>query len=368
MPSPAALRAEFPVLDRVAYLNAGTDGPVPRRGAEAADAQTRRELEVGRSGPAHSESLTALHEGMRAHAARLLGSDEDEVALTHATTHGINIVLAGLDLGPGDEVLTSDEEHPGLLAPLAALVRRRGVRVRTAPFDALTEAVGPDTRLVACSHVSWASGRVVDAAGLVSRGVPVLLDGAQGLGAIPTDVRALGCDYYAASGQKWLCGPDGSGYLYVRRERIEHVACPWPNYTSLSEPARAADLVFHPQARRFDLGVVPGPPAAWAFAAFELLEETGWAWLHERAASLAARLAAALTAHGVRVVPRGPSTLVSWEHPGAEAAVEALRADGFVFRSLPGGTRLRASVGAWSSEAELDALAERVAGRLPAAA
>ena len=76
----------------------------------------------------------------------------------------------------------------------------------------------PSTRLVACSHVSWLNGQVVDTDALRGAGAPVLLDGAQGIGAVPVDVAALGCDYYAASGQKWLCGPSGSGYLYVRRD------------------------------------------------------------------------------------------------------------------------------------------------------
>ena len=106
----------------------------------------------------------------------------------------------------GDEVLTSDEEHPGLLAPLAALRERRGVRVRVAPFAELPGEVRSATRLVACSHVSWHTGRVMDVDALAAHGVPVLLDGAQGLGALPLDVRQLGCDYYAASGRSGCAG------------------------------------------------------------------------------------------------------------------------------------------------------------------
>jgi L-cysteine/cystine lyase len=293
--------------------------------------------------------------------AGLLGCEAGEVALTHSTTDGINIVLSGIPLPPGSEVLTTDEEHPGLLAPLAALSRRRRVGVRTVPFAEVAGAVGPDTGLVACSHVSWASGRVADTAAIARTGVPLLLDGAQALGAIPVDVRALGCDFYAASGQKWLCGPDGSGYLYVRRERIPDLGSPWPSFACLSEPARATDLVLHPDARRFDLGVVPGPPAAWAGAAFEVLAQAGWAWVLDRGPALAATLADLLQARGLEVVPRGPCTLVAWAQPGADDAVAALLAEGFVVRALPGGPVLRASVGAWSSLEELEALADRAA-------
>ena len=101
-------------------------------------------------------------------------------------------VLAGLALEPGDEVLTSDEEHPGLLGPLAAARAQRGIAVREVPFAELAGAVAAATKLVACSHVSWVNGRL--APDLSRLDVPVLLDGAQGAGAIPVDVAALGCD------------------------------------------------------------------------------------------------------------------------------------------------------------------------------
>src|SRR5680860_1662886 len=102
-------------------------------------------------------------------------------------------------------------------------------------------------------------------------GVPVLLDGAQGLGAIPVDVRELGCDYYAASGQKWLCGPIGSGYLYVRGERIDGLAPAAPGYQTLSDTARPLDLPLKEGAARFDGGLPPSHHSAWALASLEVL-------------------------------------------------------------------------------------------------
>src|SRR5436309_14144111 len=121
--------------------------------------------------------------------AAALGCDASQVALTGSTTDGVNTVLSGLDLRAGDEIVTSDEEHPGLLAPLGRAVRRHGVSVRVVPFEELPGAVTTSTRLVACSHVSWASGRIADVQGLRTAGAPVLLDAAQALGAIPVDVR-----------------------------------------------------------------------------------------------------------------------------------------------------------------------------------
>ena len=131
-------------------------------------------------------------------------------------------VIAGLPLGRGDEIVTSDEEHPGLLGALAAAREVRGVTVREVPLAEVAEAVGPSTRLVACSHVGWMSGSYAPAE-LAEVDVPVLLDGAQGVGAVPVDVVALGCDAYAGAGQKWLCGPDGTGHA-VGRARAARAA------------------------------------------------------------------------------------------------------------------------------------------------
>jgi L-cysteine/cystine lyase len=356
-----AFRAEFPVLERIAYLNAGTDGPVPRRGFDAAVARLREELEGGRSGAAYFERLLGLATQLRERLAGFMGCDPGELALTRSTTDGVSTVMAGIeDLGPGDEVLTSDEEHPGVLAPLERARRRLGFEVRQAPFAELAGAVGERTRLVATSHVSWVGGKVVDVAAIKATGVRLLLDGAQGLGAVPVDVRALGCDFYAASGQKWLCGPDGSGCLYVRRDECAALSPPWPNYMSLAEPARADELIVHEGARRFDMGVSPGPATAWALAAADLLAETGIDAVAEQAATQAERLAEELRARGREVAPRGRTTLVSWHSDDPDGDVARLAEHGVVVRNLPGLGLVRASVGAWTSDADLDRLLEAV--------
>src|SRR5919199_2238739 len=118
--------------------------------------------------------------------ARVLGTDPDNVALTTSTSEGLGKVLAGMDLGPGDQIVTSDQEHPGLVGPLKA-ARDRGVEVRAVPFAQLADAVDGRTTLVAASHVNWVTGEVAPAA-LAEVGVPVILDGAQGAGAVPLDV------------------------------------------------------------------------------------------------------------------------------------------------------------------------------------
>jgi selenocysteine lyase/cysteine desulfurase len=355
---PAALRAEFPVLERLSYLNAGTNGPVPRRAVEAAEVALARQAEAGRGGHDFFVWVLGQMEELRAVVARVMGCDAGELALARSTTDGVNVVLSALDLREDDEVLTSDEEHPGVLAPLAGMRERRGVRIRVVPFEALADEVRPQTRLVACSHVSWITGRVVDAPALAAAGAPVLLDGAQALGAVPVDVRALGCDFYAAAGQKWLCGPGGVGYLYVRAERVGSLPAPWPGYGSVKDPHRPLAFDLHEEARRFDTALIPAEHTAWALSALGTLGAPAMEGVFPRAASLAGRLAEHLAERGATVAPRGRTTLVSWETADPEAEVQRLREEGIVVRALPGWPYLRASVGAWSEESELARLAE----------
>ena len=359
MTDPAAFRSQFPVFERLSYLNAGTEGPVPHQAATAAHERIDLEAQQGRCGRPYFDGVMELAADARAGYARVLGCEATDLALTGSTTDGVNTVIAGLDLRPGDEVVTTDEEHPGLLAPLGRARRRHGITIRVVPFAELAGEVTPSTRLIACSHVSWVSGQEIDVAALRETGVPMLLDAAQAIGAIPVDVRELGCDFYAASGQKWLCGPEGSGCLFVRPDRVDELLIPWPGYGSLSAGDKALELDPAEGAKRFDHGFPSGLRSTWATASLRMFEDAGWEWVHERAATLAARLADRLAERGLTVGPRGRTTLVAWKSASgdAEAEVARLADEGIVVRMIPSHDMVRASVGAWSSEEELDRLA-----------
>jgi L-cysteine/cystine lyase len=349
-----ALRDEFPVLERVAYLNAGTDGPLPAVAAQAGVQELLGEARRGRA-TEHFERRRELSELLRGAYARGLGCEPSEVALTTCTSEGLASVIDGLGLREGEEILTSDEEHPGLLGALGAARALRGVSVRTVPLAEIAEAVGERTRLVACSHVSWMCGQIAPA-GLAELDVPVMLDGAQGVGAVPVDVRALGCDAYAGAGQKWLCGPDGTGMLYVTPALRERLKVSRRGYGNLLDPGAGLDAQLHEDGRRFDTFALSAEALATALAAMELLERAGWHAVHERAATLAARLAELLAAAGRDPAPRGNSTLVSFASPDPTAERAQLAEQGVVLRDIPGRPLLRASVGAWNDERDLERL------------
>jgi selenocysteine lyase/cysteine desulfurase len=353
------LRAEFPVLATHAYLNAGTDGPLPDAAVQAAAIELAREAADGRT-HAHFERRSELNSQLREAYARALNADTADVALTTCTSDGMAQTIAGLTLGEGDEIVTSDEEHPGLLGALGAARELRGVAIREVPMSDVAAAVGPRTRLVACSHVGWVSGLFAPSE-LAQVDVPVLLDGAQGVGAVPVDVRALGCDAYAGAGQKWLCGPDGLGMLYVSPALSERLEVSRRGYANLQDPNSGVDARLHEDARRFDTMSLSAEAVACALAAVELLESAGWDAVHERARSLAAGLAEQLGEREREVAPRGETTLVSFASADPEGERELLAERGCVVRNIPGRDWLRASVGAWNDESDLDRLLSSLA-------
>jgi selenocysteine lyase/cysteine desulfurase len=353
------LRAQFPVLKRLAYLNAGTDGPLPAAAAVAAADELAREAREGRT-RAHFERRTELSGQLRGSYAAALGCEESELALTSCTSEGIAQVIGGLELGPGDEILSSDEEHPGLLGALAGARDLRGVTVRLVPLADVADAVTRATRLVACSHVGWMSGRIAPE-GLADLDVPVLLDGAQGVGAIDVDVRALGCDAYAGAGQKWMCGPDGTGMLYLSPGMRARLSVERRGYVNLADPDAGLDAHPHEDARALDAMSLSAEALACALAAARILESAGWRTVHQRASELAARLVGLLGERGRTVAPHGNTTLVSFESPDPEREREHLFRHGVIVRNIPGAPWLRASVGAWNDEDDLD----RLLGALP---
>ena len=349
----AALRAQFPILERVAYLNAGTDGPVPRAAQEAVARELASELAEGR-GRAHFERRFALQDELRAGYAELLGATVDDIALTTSTSEGLGKVLAGMEIGPGDEIVTSDEEHPGLIGPLIA-ARERGAEIRAVPFAQLAEAVGPKTTAVACSHVNWRTGELAPAA-LAEVDVPVILDGAQGAGAVPTDVVKLGCAAYAAAGQKWLCGADGTGLLYVAPDFRDRVRAMAPSYLSFEDASLGFDSPLKPDARRHDTPSLAREAIAFSAASLGVLREADLAAVLARGPALAATLADRLAAHGRTVAPRDHTTLVAFEDDDPEATRDRLLDAGVFVRNLPGTPLVRASVGAWSNEDDFERL------------
>lgn len=369
------IRQELPATGPRVYLNTGTFGPLPSRSVQAMHQQMEHELQHGRLGMAAFERITETYDAARQALARLLHASEDEIALTANTGEGLNIISYGLNWQPGDEIITTNHEHISLLAPLYQLRARYGVVIRVADLGsnaekpvlkAVADLVTSRTRLIAISHVTWSTGARLNVAevGYMGRehGIPVLIDGAQSAGAIPLDLPALGVDFYALPGQKWLCGPDGTGALYVRREALNYVTSTYVGYWS-SEDAHAPEWKLQENAKRFEVGGRQTAAVAAQAASLNWLEqEVGHTWLFARIAELNHYAAQALPAvPGLRLLsPRpGDSGLLAFALEGKdpEEVVTYLgEQHQIAIRSIPDNGSLRISTGFYNTEEEIDAL------------
>jgi L-cysteine/cystine lyase len=348
-------RALFPILERYAYMNAGTLGPLAGPTLDAMEARDRFDQEQGRGGRAWFDTMLELRVRVRAKLAELIGAAPESVALTSSTTDGCNIVVAGLGLRPGDEVVTTDSEHPGLLLPLAvsgATVRVAEVANRPAAeaLDRIVSCVGPKTRLLALSHVLWTTGQVMPVHDLKREtALPVLVDGAQTVGTVPVDVGEL--DFYTVSGQKWLCGPEPVGALHLRDPDSLRIA--FPSYWAQKSIEPDGTFVAKDGAERFDSGWT----ATRMLAGWEVALDLPPEWRFERAAEITEHCRKALAARCEVIGESGQGTLVSFVPPGDPAETAAqLYARGVVVRDLPGTGWVRASCGWWTNEDDVERL------------
>jgi L-cysteine/cystine lyase len=355
--TPEEARAQFPVLERLTYLNAGSMGPLARSTVLAMAERLQRDRELGRSGETYLAEMRELRARIRELLAAELAVPADAVALAGSTTNACAIVTTGLGLRAEDEVVTTDVEHFGLLGPLhASGARVRVARVRDRPageaLAAILAEVGPRTRLIALSHVAWMTGNALPVYELkLETQLPMLVDGAQSLGAVPVDASPF--DYYTVSAQKWLCGPDTTGALYVADPESLEVAAP----TQFSQLHYEADGAFEPRpgAPRFDVGFVPVPSLAGLEAALRGSPE----WRFEHAGAMAERCRELLAERFEVVTAPGQATLVTWRVPGDAAETAArLERQGVIIRNVPGTSWLRASCGYWTSEADFQRLLE----------
>ena len=376
------LRGDRPALEREVYLNNGTFGPLPRSSGEAMRATLEHELGMGRIGPDYYRHSQELREEARSLLARRFGTAVDEIALTPRTTDGLDIALWGIAWQRGDEILTTRDEHPGLLMPLAALARRTGVRVSfvdtpedpsaRAWLDAFASRQTPQTKALAFSHVLWTNGErlPLEELGQWARGEGLLtvVDAAQAAGAVAVDLHRSQVDFYALPGQKWLLGPEGTGALYVAESRQAQCQPTFVGYLSgtLSDN-HAAHFQPAAGARRYEIGSPSQSQLAGLVASLRWQEETGPAWATERIGRLGQELAGALAGlRGVELrtrIAERMSGIVSFEVQGksAEEASAELARRGFRVRHLPPPhSAVRVSCGFYTLRDELGRFVEAV--------
>lgn len=375
----AALREQLPACSITGYFNTGTNGPLARSTVAAFVDTAQDELANGRISPGVFEQHAVRRDAVRETLATLFGGHADEYAITQSTNDGLNIALHGMTWHEGDEIVTTGLEHPSLFMPLALLARRFGVKTRVADIgdgggdvvSALAAHIGPRTRAIALSHVLWSSGAILDLRPIADLahtvGALLIVDGAQSIGQVAVDIHETGADAYTISGQKWLCGPEGSGAVYIRRERLVDFAPSAVRYGVYDPSGYFVPAV---GARRYEMGEHnPAVLAAFDHALRLLRDEVGTDWAFARIATLGKRLSDSLgkikgvTLHSPPGKFAGLVCFNIGDLAPAHVAQE-LYERGFTIRYVaapPGPVVARASTGWWNTEDEVDALAGAVA-------
>ena len=374
----ADVRSQLPAVNGNAYFNTGTNGPMPTVVAEAMAAMAKAELEDGRIAMGGWMTKMALKPAARAALATTFQVKESEIALTQLTTEGMNIMIHGVDWQRGDEAIITNLEHPGGQLPLYVVARRHGVRVRTvdlglgdADVAAKIEAViTRRTRALIISHVAWNIGSVLPLKEIVEvcrkHDVLVLVDAAQSAGSIDPKLYENDPDGYAMPGQKWLCGPEGTGSMWIREERLSLFEQTYVNYGNAMGGVDNQGGYFTPSpgAARFDRIATYFPLIAGQQAAAEWLNNSvGTQWAYDRIAELGKLAHKTLSnIDGVEVItPKGNMAgLVSFNMMGvsAEDLANDLFAQGFTLRTIPYPACVRLSTGFYNTEEEIGNLAE----------
>jgi len=331
----------------------------------------------GRLGAKAFEGITTIYGDARSRVARLLHADEEEIALTDNTGEGMNVISYGLHWHEGDEVITTNHEHISALAPLYQLRDRYGIVIRMADLGpladrpllpAIQELITPRTRLIVVSHVTWSTGAVLDIRSVGQmgreRGIPVLVDGAQSAGAIPIDVKQLAVDFYAIPMQKWLCGPDGTGALYVASEALHLVNPTYVGYWSVKHE-EDVEWELHDTAQRFEVGGRQTAAIAGQAAVLDWLENfVGYEWLYKRISTL--------HTYAYHALQKVPGLAVLTPEPGASGLIafklerqdtgEIVKQLGeqynIAIRDIPSTKALRISTGFYNTEEEIDKVVE----------
>jgi selenocysteine lyase/cysteine desulfurase len=371
------LRAQMPSVKDWVYLDHAAMSPLPQPTADAFQKWLTEAVETGN--PAWPGWVTGV-EQTRAMAAAIIGAEADEIALVANTTAGISLVAEGFDWKPGDNVVTLADEFPSNVYPWLNL-ESRGVETRRVPtdisgrleFDNLAAACDDRTRIVTVSWVGFATGYRHEVERIATmahkRGALLFLDAIQGLGAFPLDVEALGVDFMAADGHKWMLGPEGAGIAYIRREHLNRLRAIGPGWHSVmpGQDYTHIELNLRPTAARYEGGSQNNAGFLALGASLELLSSLGAENIAAAVLDITDRACERLTKIGATIVSdRRPdhrdgeqrSGIVAFELEGPDPMAvkrHALR-QGVVFGCRAG--RLRISPHAYNNEEDLDRLIE----------
>ncbi len=337
----AAYRGQFPVTEKLIYLNHAGVAPLVRAAAEAMKRLAEDALHFGSY---HYDEWLETYDGVRQAAARLIGAGADEIAIVKNTSEGIATVALGVDWRSGDRIVGFVEEFPANFFPWKRL-EEKGIRVEwLSVYDPLEriEAAARGARLLAISFVQYLSGHRADLEALGEicqrHGCLFMVDAIQGLGAFPVEVRRARISALAADGHKWLLGPEGCGILYVQKDLQDHIEpaeLGWTNLVNYNDFANR-DLTLRGDAGRYECGTLNTVGCYGLRAALEFLLGVGVELIAPEVQALGDQIAEGVARKGYEVLGvRTPATgagIVSFRKEGVDSrsVVSQLKAHGIV--------------------------------------
>ena len=370
--NPTELRESMPTLDEVIYLNTGASAPLPRPVANAVQSCVAYHGYESPTDEGMYQCAFDVYDEARAAVAGLVGAQEPEIALTQSTTDGINRIACASEWSAGDVIVTTDVEHPSGELPWRRLTELRGVEVRVVETDhghldpaAVADVLDEDVRLVSLSATDWEYGRrlPVDAVTDLAHdvGARVLVDAVQAVGQRPVDVHEWGADFVAAAGHKWLLGPWGAGFLFVREGSEEWLTPRQVGYRGIVPPDETPDdraFAYKPGAQRLEVATANPAPYAGLVEAIESATDTGIAARMDRIEMLTDYLKSRLPDDRLLSPRDFHSGLVTVETDDAAGVVERLDDQGVKVRVIPSIDSVRASVHAFNTREDLDRFVE----------
>lgn len=368
-----SFRDEFPVADRVVFLNHAGVAPTSTRVVKAVHEFMDSLAHLGRPS---LDAWEDLARDCRVRFARLVGAEPEEIAFVRNTSHGLSLLASGLNWRPGDRVaVAAPLEYPSNVYPWMDLARRGIVALDAVEADegavtveAAARALRPDTRVLATSSAQYATGAVADLDGLGAlcreQGVLLCVDGIQTVGVLPTDVKKSGVHFLSADSHKWMLGMMGIGAVFVDRSLVEHVHPPLLGWRSTTEAFDFDRVHFELQdtAGRYEEGSLSYPLIAGFSAALALLEEAGVEAIAAHATELTDHLARRLEALGCTTgpAPEHRRHILVFRHPGAEPErlLEGLADRGVIASLRRGGVRLSPHL--YNTHAEMEQVGRAV--------
>ena len=354
MPDWAALRSEFPLLDRCIYLNACSLGPLPRAGRAALDHYARAWNEQGT--PAWYSEWLPLLARLRERIAELLHAPDGSTAIAPSVSVALSALASGLPLPAGrNKVLIGALDfptigHQWLSRPAFEVEFVPSEDGATIPAEAFAERIDDRTALVVTTHLYYTTGYLQDVRAIASaahsRGALCVIDGYQTVGCVPVDVVALECDAYVGGCLKWLSGGPGTAFLYVRPDLLASTRPQGTGWFATSDPFSFTlqELTFADDARRLETGTWAMPSHYAALAGLELVLDVGVEAIQEQLRDLTGQILDRCAAAGVpTLTPRERERrcgIVTLECEDPEGVESRLHARGVIVDSRPGRVRL----------------------------